>query len=172
MGAETAVRRADPADAGAIARIHVAAWRLAYREFLPPETLARLSTRDRKRYWREALGSGTGRYLTLVAERAGVLLGFSTIAMRSTAGHEAEITAIYVDPPNWRQGVGTVLLAASLEQARAADADTAVLWVFERNRPAQELYKDFGFAADGETMHHDSGQIALRMSAALDCHPA
>ena len=40
------VRRARPSDAGAIAAVHVAAWRSAYPGILPDGYLARLSARD------------------------------------------------------------------------------------------------------------------------------
>lgn len=168
MAAGVLVRRADAIDTSAIARIHVAGWHSAYSDFLPPETLDRMAIADQERYWQAALKSGSDCVVTLVAEQAGALVGFCTTVLPSAPGHAAEISAIYVDPSMWRQGVGKVLLAAGLDQARAAGVDTAFLWVFERNESAQHFYEGFGFAADGATLRHASGQMALRMSMALE----
>ncbi len=165
MPAGMAIRRAEALDAGAIARIHAAGWRTAYRDFLPPATLARLSVEDREHYWRDALRENGDRYLTLVAEQGPSLMGFCTTTLPSAPDNGAEITAIYVDPPWWRNGVGEQLLLASMQEVRTAGAIEFHLWVFEANRSAQAFYERFGFIADGESMRHESGQPALRMIA-------
>jgi hypothetical protein len=70
----TAIRRAAPADAGAIAGVHVASWQVAYRGLVRDALLADLSV---DRGWRERLGRpDDGASFTLVAERDGELAGF------------------------------------------------------------------------------------------------
>jgi len=50
------VRRAEPRDAPAVARVHVASWRQAYRGLLPQEYLDSLSVEARTTTWAKAFG--------------------------------------------------------------------------------------------------------------------
>lgn len=50
----------------------------------------------------------------------------------------------------WRgKGVGRMLMAAALEWAPTAGIKRIELYVYERNAPALELYKSFGFEIEG-----------------------
>lgn len=77
-----------------------------------------------------------------VTESAGFAMG------RAVAG-EAELLTIAVDPAVRRQGIGGVLLAEFLAQARARGAERAFLEVVPGNDPAVSLYLKAGFAVAG-----------------------
>ena len=51
----TSVRAATPADAAAIAGVHVRSWQAAYRGIVPDEVLDGLSLPDREQRWRSIL---------------------------------------------------------------------------------------------------------------------
>ena len=62
------VRRAVMADAEAIARVHVAAWRAAYAGVVPDRYLVAMSQAGQARQWRRLLGRSRVRETVLVAE--------------------------------------------------------------------------------------------------------
>jgi GNAT superfamily N-acetyltransferase len=82
---------------------------------------------------------------TIVAERTGKLLGF-TVVLRRDDG-DAELDGLFVEPAQWRHGIGRALV----EQAeRLAMADGAAsLWVTANTR-ALGFYDSCGFVTVGE----------------------
>lgn len=153
MEARTHIRRAAPPDAGGIARVHVAAWRVAYRSLLPDSTLAGLSIEDTEERWRKRLAEPWGEVLVLIVDgRVAAFVGYGPTqdegADRETVG---EIYVLYVDPDQWQQGHGTALLRAAVDNLRASGRVEVVLWVLHDNERAIAFYKAGGFAADGTT---------------------
>jgi hypothetical protein len=72
------IRSARPGDARAIAEVHVASWRHAYRGLLPDDYLDRLSVEERERTRREHLEDPSSGWGTLVVDDGGRVVGFST----------------------------------------------------------------------------------------------
>ena len=146
------IRPAAPADARAIARIHVDGWREGYRGLMPAAVLAALSVDERERQWNEWLGPGA-ESSTTVAEAGDRIGGFCTVITPAResdpADRIAEITALYVAPSEWRTGAGRALLAATLDRLRTAAWRTAFLHVLEGNARAFAFYERFGFTLDG-----------------------
>ena len=149
------VRSAIPADAAAMAALHVRAWRAVYAGLLPNAFLAGLTVEEREANWRRSLTApelAPGERIILVAEASGTVLGLAT------AGHArgddelglGELYALNVDPPAWGQGAGRALLAAATAWLDARFA-TSILWVVEGNLRARSLYERAGWVADGET---------------------
>jgi GNAT superfamily N-acetyltransferase len=135
-----AIRRANGADAPAIAAIHVRCWKHAYRGILPDDLLDELTTEHREPLWRGWLDDA-GMH-TFVAVEEGAVIGFS--AVRSGL-----ISHVYVDPGRQRAGAGRLLLAAAVDAARQEAHDPIVLWVLEQNRDARAFYEANGFLRDG-----------------------
>ena len=74
------VRRAEPQDAPAVARVHVASWRQAYGGLLPQEYLDSLSVEARTMTWAKAFSQLPGRSsTTLVGELDGQIVGFACV---------------------------------------------------------------------------------------------
>jgi RimJ/RimL family protein N-acetyltransferase len=70
-------------------------------------------------------------------------------------------------------GVGTVLLNAIVDWARANNAHKATLQVWPHNQPARRLYERFGFVEEGRLRRHyrrKSGELwdAIVMGLVLD----
>jgi GNAT superfamily N-acetyltransferase len=82
---------------------------------------------------------------TIVAENVGELLGFAVVLRRDDG--DAELDGLFVDPTQWRHGIGRELL----EQAEriAASEGAASLWVTANTR-ALEFYGACGFVTVGE----------------------
>jgi ribosomal protein S18 acetylase RimI-like enzyme len=149
------IRRAAPADARAIAEVHVASWRWAYAGDLPQEVLDALSVDDRERMWREVIAEPT--VVVEAAERYGRVVGFvSTGSTRDDdgLGRTGELFAIYLDPSVAGTGVGESLLDHAERDLRDAGFERATLWVLASNDRARRFYERHGWAWDGTTSEH------------------
>jgi GNAT superfamily N-acetyltransferase len=147
------VRRAPLDDARAIAAVHVASWRAAYRGLFPDRVLDGLSVDARERDWRGWLDEGGARQFTLLAERDGRIVAFCTIEMPARADDEPEdvaaIPALYADPDTFGTGAGSALMDAAVEAMRDAGYREAFLWMLEGNRRAASFYERRGWRPDG-----------------------
>jgi GNAT superfamily N-acetyltransferase len=68
------------------------------------------------------------RNQVFVAEQAGRMVGFATIVPRESddgesEGDDAELEGIFVEPSDWRRGIGTALLRQIEREARAWGAN-------------------------------------------------
>lgn len=159
------VRRARLDDAERLGQIHVRAWRHAYAGLLPQHYLDGLEPAVRSDGWRgvlaaEALGDcgdgggardRTSQWVTHVAERDGVVIGF--VGTGPTLAEDESATTgelfINVDPSAWRTGAGRALLAAANEHFAALGCAEAKLWVLEGNDRAIAFYEALGWREAG-----------------------
>ena len=63
--------------------------------------------------------------------------------------HSAEVQKVMAHPDARGLGLGRIVVAALLDQARGADLETLTLGVRGNNHGALELYEDFGFTVYG-----------------------
>jgi GNAT superfamily N-acetyltransferase len=98
---------------------------------------------------------------TVVAERDGELLGFSVVLRREDG--DAELDGLFVEPSQWRQGIGRMLVEQA-EQIAARDG-SANLWVIANTR-ALDFYGACGFVTVGEVQTRF--RPAPRMRKAID----
>jgi GNAT superfamily N-acetyltransferase len=82
---------------------------------------------------------------TIVAENVGELLGFAVVLRRDDG--DAELDGLFVDPAQWRHGVGRALLEHAERIATREGATT--LWVTANTR-ALGFYGACGFVTVGE----------------------
>src|SRR5215472_10508942 len=90
------VRDAQAGDATAIANVHVATWRTAYRGLLPDEFLRSLAEAGYEARWKRNLQEGTA--LVYVASEGDKIVGFASGGRERAgeSGFEGELYAIYV----------------------------------------------------------------------------
>ena len=155
--ADVRIRPARPDDADDLARVHIEAWRSAYRGLVPDAVLDGFSLEQRAAYWRRTIDStaapGAERR-TWVLEIDGALAGFcSTGPSRDEPGElpegSGEVYAIYLAPDVIGRGLGRALFAVALDDLVARDQRPIVVWVFEANERARRFYAAAGFEADG-----------------------
>jgi ribosomal protein S18 acetylase RimI-like enzyme len=153
------IRSATPADARAIATIHVESWRAAYRGILPDEYLDSLSIDAREAVWRQNLVAADTS--TWVAQESNAILGWiSAGPSRDTdAGRSVgEIWAVYVAPGCWGRGVGRSLCLQAEQHFRTEGCLAMTLWVLKDNERAQKFYRSNGFILDiGATKEIERG---------------
>ena len=148
--AEIALRIAKPDDARAIAEIHVAAWRAAYRGLMPDEFLAALSLEERTAMWSGILSRPSPSRVAL-AEMDGALAGFCSYGPTrdDESPDVAEIYAVNIHPDRWRRGAGRALCEHAWREAIARGHTQVTLWVMSGNERARRFYRQLGYALDG-----------------------
>jgi GNAT superfamily N-acetyltransferase len=183
------VRPARPEDAGEIARIQLATWRVAYRRLLPAAALDRLDEAWLAARWAAAIEAPpTARHRVLVAvEQAeqSYLVGF---AASGPADEQAlapgeppaaltdEVTAVtdlLVEPRWGRRGHGSRLLAASVDLWREDGFRSAVAWAYEGDPATRKFLTSAGWEPDGATRALDVEdmlvpQVRLHTSLAVE----
>lgn len=136
-------------DALAIAAVHVASWRAAYRGLIADAYLDGLSIDGRERMWRDCIEEG--RTSLLVARCAGRVCGFAAFGASrdaDAAAGTAELIAIYLDPAQWSRGVGRRLWRAVRQSVATQGFSVVTLWVLTGNTRAIRFYEAAGFVAE------------------------
>jgi len=140
---DLSIRRAGAADAEAIAAI--------YNEGID-DRVATLETERRtpneRRAWLDARGE---RHPVLVAERGGQVVAWASVNPfnpRTAYDHVADLS-IYVARSARGTGVGRVLLARVLDEARRLGFHKMVLAAFPSNTAGMRLYTRMGFTTVG-----------------------
>lgn len=147
------IRAATPADAEAIAQVHVESWRHAYRDILSTKFLAGLSVEKRQAMWSDSIAKGLPHIL--VAELNGQVVGFSAIGPCRDEGSPPtsfEIWAIYLSQRCWSKGHGRELWLASREIAVVRGACSISLWVIANNERAIKFYRSAGFMPEANSL--------------------
>lgn len=150
------LRDAHAADLPAVAALHVACWRAAYRGILSDSILDAASVEQRLRLWRDWFA--VSRTRVRVAERDGRLVGFCRLGPAQDVDQPppgfVEVTHLYVAPEAAGGGVGHALFSEALARAQAQGFAGLLLWVLEANDRARRFYASHGLHCDG-TRHDD-----------------
>lgn len=133
-------------------RIHVDAWRAAYRGVMPDTYLDGLSPSDRASMWTRNLAHPRPGQELLVIEERSTVRGFASLGPEEGQPDETEVGEIFginLEPGAWGRGLGRRLLSISVNLLRVIGYHEAVLWVVPENARARGLYSSAGWAADG-----------------------
>lgn len=165
MTLDFAVRRAEPADAPGMAKVHVGTWRETYRGLMSDAVLDDPGLlRWREEFWAAALTDP--RYdqnITAVASHEGSLIGIAMSGPSRDAAHgPRQLLVLYAYAAFHGSGVGAALLDAVIDRATPA-----ALWVADPNPRAQTFYRKHGFISDGSVKIEDDVR-EIRMVRARD----
>lgn len=144
------LRRAEPRDALAVARVHIRSWQVAYRKLMPADYLDQLRPEDRAKKY-DFGNLDPLKPQTIIASESGSILGFVTTgqAQESTMPDFGELFALYVDPEYWGRGIGVALISAARARLFDLGFRSAVLWVLAGNVRAERFYLKDHWAPDG-----------------------
>jgi GNAT superfamily N-acetyltransferase len=150
-GAPLRLRAAGRGDEPAVAELHVASWRDAYRELMPAAYLAGLDPADRARRYTFAAPGRNAPATVLAVDSGEAIWGFATVGPSRDADTEGlgELYALYVDPPRLGTGTGRLLIADARTRLAARGNREAILWVLIGNTAAQRFYERDGWIRDG-----------------------
>jgi GNAT superfamily N-acetyltransferase len=159
------LRSAEPGDETSIAELHVLAWQVTYRGMIPDAYLDGLSVPKRSDIWRRLIVEFEppvlGAFVALDGSR---LVGFVHFCPTRDLGAPrdvGEITAIYVHPDHWGEGIGRRLMHRAVESLDEAGFSTATLWVLDVNARARKFYEQTGWMTDGTTKEDQRGSFTL-----------
>lgn len=146
------IRPATSLDAQSVLEIRVAAWKQAYRDFMPAEFLDSLNPTANLDAMQSDLGSKSPPFHMTVAEVHGICVGFSVMGRPRYQAPESvvELRALNVHPAHWRKGVGNRLVSAALSDARNQGYAMVELWCINGNDAACRLYEEAGFTLTGQ----------------------
>ncbi len=140
---ECTILPAQPADAVAIATLHVESWRSAYRGLLPDAFLDGAVVEDRMNLWRERLnGAAADRQLVLKAISRGALAGFVCVRLDDAPAHGPRLDNLHVRPELKGTGIGSSVISCRARLGRPASAWTTHAPVgHRRQRPRAPLLR-------------------------------
>ncbi len=141
-----AIRKATLEDASAIATIHVAAWREAYRGIISDEFLANLSIQRRTEFWVNSLSDPAHIFHhAFVAEMNGQAVGFAGygISQEKESGFDGELFSIYILQFSHKRGIGRSLVNQVVKEMQEAGGNSMMVWVLKDN-PARGFYERLG----------------------------
>jgi GNAT superfamily N-acetyltransferase len=142
------VRPATLADAAAIARIHVDAWRTSYTKLLPSTVLDNLSYDERERLWRDLIGARDIRRVVVAIddEVSEEVVGFAACGPNRTADprYPGELYAIYLLAEHRAHGHGRALFDAVLAYLASQSLTPFQIWVLAGNDDIDQFYTALG----------------------------
>jgi GNAT superfamily N-acetyltransferase len=97
----------------------------------------------------------SGAWIQVAEDDDGALAGVVAYAQATVTREDrtpvpglAHVSAVFVDPTRWRQGIARRLLAAADDAMRADGYARAQLWTLDGS-PAEKLYAAVGWVRDG-----------------------
>ncbi|MGS0893890.1 N-acetyltransferase family protein [Burkholderia stagnalis] len=152
------IRPATPADAEAIAVIHVASWQATYAGIMPAPFLAGLSVEKRADAWRRALDAGRPRVaLAFTENEPAGWIAYGPTRDTDRDRTWGEIEAIYLHPSRCGQRIGAALLDHARRSLHDAGYTRVSLWVLVENRRARAFYEREGFVAENDMKTFELG---------------
>ena len=140
---------AGPADAEALARVHVQSWRETYKGLLPDAYLARLSEAAHARRFGHMLVKPGPDDVTLAAADRWGLVGYAQGGpSRRRVPDEAEVATLYLVRAAQNRGLGGRLLADAARGLAARGARSLVISVLRDNFGARGFYEHLGGEAE------------------------
>jgi GNAT superfamily N-acetyltransferase len=149
------VRDARADDLAAIADVHAAAWRVAYRDLFEADFLAGLLDRTRAK-WTKVLDQPEFDDQTLLVAEQGPRIAAFAHLVPTAREREVEIRAFYAHPSAWGSGVAHTLIDGVWD-AVSGVADHASFWTLSGFNRARRFYLRCGFTETGNTREVDYG---------------
>lgn len=149
----SSMRLATPADARGIAEVQVAGWHATYRGLMPDEKLDAFTVDVRAPAWQGHLARHGE--VTLVLERAGVIVAFGSFGPSRDVEGQGEVWALYAHPDAWGTGAGRALMDEGLRLLAGRGFARTMLWVLEGNTRAIRFYEAAGFRVEGAPVDKD-----------------
>ncbi|HEX7885814.1 MAG TPA: GNAT family N-acetyltransferase [Phenylobacterium sp.] len=140
---------AGPADAEALARVHVTSWRETYRGLLPDAYLARMSEAiHARRFARSLVRPGPDDVTLAAADRQGIVGYAQGGPSRRGVADEAEVATLYLLKSAQGRGVGARLFTGMARALAAHGAQSLMVSVLRDNVAARGFYEHLGGEAE------------------------
>jgi ribosomal protein S18 acetylase RimI-like enzyme len=163
------IRNARPADAEAIAEVHDAAWRDAYRGIIPGRELERMIARRGPRWWQAAISRGSR---LVVLDFGGRIAGYASYGRNRVPAmpYSGEIFELYLAPEFQGLGMGRRLFEAARRDLNEHGYVSTLVWALADNERALDFYTRLGGKiirrADERFGDETRGRVAFGFAAA------
>jgi len=139
------LKRAQLADAAAIAKVHVSSWKTTYHGIIDEVYLSLLSVANREKQWEKILTGSNEFHSCWVAEQNECVVGFASAgkSREALSAFDAELYAIYLLEDSARQGTGSLLFKRVLSDCIQNGFLSMIVWVAEKN-PSRRFYENLG----------------------------
>lgn len=138
---------AQPQDAEGVVEVHLASWLTTYSQFFEPEVFQRReANKSASIEYRKNEFSNDANGVTKIAKIDDKIVGFASAHWQTRQPNfdgVAEISAIYLFQENQRQGIGTKLLKAVIDELKARNISKFIVGVLKQN-PSRNFYIDKG----------------------------
>jgi GNAT superfamily N-acetyltransferase len=162
-------RHATIDDTAAMAELHAASWRHAYRGALRDAYLDGDVDAERHAVWRQRLGAPpANQYVVVAADTAHGIVGFACAFGEDDPRWGTQVDNLHVRRDRQGEGTGRRLLADVAAWCTTRFASSGLyLWVIEQNAPARAFYARLGGTAEDASDWHPpgGGVVALRRYA-------
>jgi len=159
------IREAVPKDAGPIACVHVNSWRSTYAGLIPQAYLDQLDVKKRAERWEQILSSTKPREANSVAEEGGRIIGFSSVGPSRSPEfpYQGELYALYLEDGHQKKGIGKALFIEAIEQLRAQEMKSMLVWVLKDN-PTCGFYEKMGGRRVGQKSEVIGGEEVIEVA--------
>jgi GNAT superfamily N-acetyltransferase len=145
-----------------MARVMVDTWFATHSAQVSPRALERRRKEwgyeESEQGWLRALATADGQTsLVLVGTDEGQIIAVAAAA--PLTANSAEVSALYVDVPYQRLGVGRRLLERIIAHYRNCGRSTLHVATLAANRSAREFYEVLGGVVSGERDHDDGREV-------------
>lgn len=141
-------------DLEAVAALHCASWRSAYRGILTDAYLDGDLLADRYEMWHPKLAMMTDQQFGWIAKHDGEPVGFAFASLDDDHTWGTLVSNLHVLPSHHGAGLGRALLAAVAKVAHARAAHAGLfLWCYEQNVRARAFYEFLGAEVVERTMY-------------------
>lgn len=117
-------------DIDGITRVHIDAWKSAYKEILSDEFLQGISYEKRKENWRTFLQDINNKVIVCLNEDDEIV-GFASLGPERTNkyNYTNELYAIYILKKYQRKGLGKLILKKVIDLLQEKDERSLIVWV-------------------------------------------
>jgi RimJ/RimL family protein N-acetyltransferase len=144
------MRVAEPADAAALADLHIRSAQKGFKHIFSADALAP-SKDELTDDWIAWLWSdpSLAREATVV-ERSGRIVGVIVAGLDQSEPTAGRLTRAYVDPQVWGSRVAQLLFNAAIDHLREIGCTRAVTWIMEPNHRARATVEHLGMTVTGK----------------------
>jgi len=135
------IRKANPLDAKAIAKIHIDSWRSTYQNTLTAEYLSNIAPQERDDVWSDRLRNPKPNQHVVVAEIEGQVAGFVCVFSGENPELGSYLDNLHVRNQHQSNGIGKLLVAEAARWCFKEDPKKGMcLLVDQANVRAQNFY--------------------------------
>lgn len=139
------IRKANPQDAVAIAKVHVDSWRTTYQGIVPDSYLERLSYERREAMWTHVITTQPENPVFVAEDDDHGIVGFANGGKERSGNptYQGELYALYIFKEFQGGAIGRALTSAVVSQLKENGYNNMMTWVLKDN-PSLGFYEHVG----------------------------